>query len=70
LNKFSIPKSSFTTLKVFDALGKEVSNLISKDLPAGEYSMQWDAQGSPSGIYFYRLETELFIDTKKFILMR
>jgi len=51
-------------------LGKEVSNLISKNLPAGEYTIQWDAESSPSGIYFYRLEIGSFIETKKFILMK
>lgn len=68
--KFSITKKSFTTLKVFDALGKEVSNLISKNLPAAEYLLQWNAEGSPCGIYFYRLETESFSDTKKLILIK
>lgn len=49
---------------------KKYQILLSKNLPAGEYTIQWDAEGSPSGIYFYRLEIRSFIETKKFILMR
>lgn len=68
--KFRIPRKSFATLRIFDVMGKEVSNLISKDLISGEHSLQWNAEDLPSGIYFYKLETESFTDTKKLILIR
>jgi hypothetical protein len=52
---FGLPSKSFVTLKVFDALGREVSVLVSQELTAGTYSQQWNSAGLPSGVYFYRL---------------
>jgi hypothetical protein len=67
---FSLPSKSFTSLKVFDALGREVAVLLSDELPAGTYSEQWNAAGLPSGVYFYRLQTGSFVETKKLVLLR
>ena len=67
---FSVPTQSFVSLKVFDALGREVSILVSEQLSAGTYLRQWDAAGLSSGVYFYRLQAGSFIDTKKLILVR
>ena len=67
---FSLPSRSFVSLKVFDALGREVSILLAKELPAGTYSLQWNAVDLPSGVYFYRLQADDFIETKKMILLR
>lgn len=67
---FSIPSQSFVSLKVFDALGRLVANLVSEQLLAGKYSKNWNAVGLPSGVYFYRLQAGSFIDTKKQILLR
>jgi hypothetical protein len=67
---FSIPAASFISLKVFDALGREVSVVLSEELPAGKYSRQWNAAGLPSGVYFYRLQAGSFAETKKLVLLR
>jgi photosystem II stability/assembly factor-like uncharacterized protein len=67
---FSLPSKSFVSLKVFDALGREVAILVSEELPAGTYVRQWSATGLPSGAYFYRLQAGEFIETKKLILVR
>ena len=67
---FSVPAQSFVSLKIFDALGREISTLVSEQLFAGTYSRQWDAAGLPSGVYFYRLRAGLFIETKKLVLLR
>jgi lysophospholipase L1-like esterase len=67
---FSFPTQSFVSLKVFDALGREVSNLLSKQLSAGTYLRQWVATGLASGVYFYRLQAGSFFETKKLILLR
>jgi hypothetical protein len=67
---FSLPSKSFISLKVFDALGREVSSLLSEELPAGTYSEQWTAAGLPSGVYFYRLQTGSYFETKKLVLLR
>jgi len=71
--KFSIPKSGFVSLKIYDVLGKEVTNLVSKDLNAGSYSVKFNAevnQSLASGVYFYRLESGQFSQTKKLMLIK
>jgi hypothetical protein len=55
---------------VFDALGREVSTLVSEELAAGSYSRQWNAAQLPSGVYFYRLHAGAFVETKKLILQK
>jgi hypothetical protein len=67
---FSLPSKSYVSLKVFDALGREVSVLVSEEMTAGTYSKQWNANSLPSGVYFYRLQAGSFSETKKLILLR
>jgi hypothetical protein len=64
------PVSSYQTLKVFDILGNEVATLVDEFKPAGKYEVEFDASEIPSGVYFYQLKTENFIETKKMILLR
>jgi hypothetical protein len=67
---FSLPSKSYVSLKIFDALGREVSILISEEMTAGTYSMQWNANSLPSGVYFYRLQAGSLTETKKLTLLR
>jgi hypothetical protein len=67
---FSLQTKSYVSLKVFDALGREVSILVSEELTAGTYTKQWNASGLSSGVYFYRIQTGLFTETKKILLLR
>ena len=67
---FSLPSKSFVSLKIFDALGREVSVLVSEEMPSGTYSKQWNANNFPSGVYFFRLQAGLFTETKKLMLLR
>ncbi len=67
---FSIPEASFVNLKIFDVLGKEVAILVNERLNAGNYNYNFNANGLPSGVYFYRLRAGSFVSTKKMILMR
>ena len=67
---FSLPAQSFVSLKVFNALGREVSELVSDELQAGTYLRQWNAAGLASGMYFYRLQAGQFSETKKLVLIR
>jgi hypothetical protein len=67
---FSLPTQSFVSLKVFDALGREVSILLADELPAGKYSRQWNAANMTSGVYFYRLQAGSFTGTKKLLFLR
>jgi hypothetical protein len=67
---FVISHSSFITLKVYDVLGHEVQTLIDEYKNPGGYKVTFDASGLPSGIYYYRLESAGFSETKKMILLK
>lgn len=67
---FGLPSKSSVSLKVFDALGREVAILLADELSAGTYSRRWSAAGLASGVYFYRLQADSFIETKKLILLK
>jgi hypothetical protein len=67
---FSLKEKSFTTLKVFDMLGREMVNLLSKELGAGNHKVQFDGSNFKSGIYFYEIRTNEFRDAKKLILVK
>jgi hypothetical protein len=68
--RFSIPNNSFVTLRLFDALGKEISELVSGQMSAGDHTIHWNAENLPSGVYYCRLQTGNFIDTKKLVLLK
>jgi CubicO group peptidase (beta-lactamase class C family) len=68
--EFGISVLGFVTLKVFDIQGKEVSTLVNEKMNPGTYKIEFDAKGLPSGVYFYKLETSGFTDTKRMILLK
>lgn len=67
---FSIAKSSFVRLSVYDMIGREVSVLINEYKPVGNYEINFDASALSGGVYFYKLHTEGFTETKKMILSK
>jgi hypothetical protein len=67
---FSLPSRSYVSLKVFELIGREVSTIIAGELPAGNYTRQWNAANMSSGVYFYRLQAGTFGETKKLMLLR
>lgn len=73
--EFSIPKNGFVNLKVFNALGQEVSSLVNQTMNTGTYSVQFNGQNLNSGIYFYTLQyidnsNNVVSDTKKLMLIK
>lgn len=68
--QFDIPKASFVTLKVYDVLGQELATLVDQKREAGRYEVQLNAANLSSGIYFYRLQSNDYIQTKKFIVVK
>ncbi len=58
------------SLKVYDALGKEVAILVNEKQNAGSYSVEFNGEGLPSGIYFYKLEAGDFVETKRMVLLK
>ena len=67
---FSLPSSSYAALEIYNELGEKVGDLLNRELTNGNYEVEWDASGLPSGIYFYQLRTNEFVETKKMILMK
>ena len=67
---FSLPSRSFVSLKVFEVMGKEVATIVSEDLPAGNYSREWNAANMSSGTYYYRLQTGAFAATKEMLFLK
>jgi hypothetical protein len=68
--KFAISEQSFVTLKIFDVIGNEIATLINERLESGLYETTFNGINLNSGVYFYSLQTEKFIQTKKMILMK
>ncbi len=67
---YSIPSAQKVTLKVYDELGKEVATLVNREQAAGNYTVDFDASGFASGVYFYRIQAGNNIQMKKMILMK
>jgi photosystem II stability/assembly factor-like uncharacterized protein len=68
--RYELPRNSFVTLKVFSSIGQEVVTLVSAEQQPGVYSIQLDASRLASGVYFYRLQAGVFVDTKKLVVVR
>jgi len=68
--RYSVPQSSNVMIKIFDILGNEIETLVDEEKSVGTYEITWYAEQLPSGIYFYRLQADSFVETKKMILMK
>jgi hypothetical protein len=68
--RFRIKDSRFVTIKVFDAMGQEISTIVNENLKAGEYETTFDGSKLSSGIYFYRLTAGDFSETRKMMLVK
>lgn len=68
--EYSLSKSEFTLLKVFDVLGNEVETLVNEEKSAGNYMVNFDGSKLSSGIYFYRLHAGNYAKTKTMILIK
>lgn len=68
--EFSLPRSGFVTLKVYNVLGEEVAALASEDMPAGTHTVRWNAEGFASGVYFYQLRTAGLTAVRQMMLIK
>jgi len=68
--KYSIPKTSFVNITVYDVLGREIKTLVNEEKTPGNYEVEFNASGLPSGVYFYRILAGSFSETKKLILLK
>jgi len=68
--QYVISSKQFVSLKVYDVLGNEIVTLVNEVKTAGNYEVNFDASGLPSGMYIYKLTAGNFSDTKKMILLK
>jgi parallel beta-helix repeat protein len=67
---YSIARADFVMVKVYDALGREVSTLVSEEKPPGHYEITFNGTSLSSGIYVCRMMAGHFIDIKKIVLLK
>jgi hypothetical protein len=72
---FALPEAGLVRLEVFNVLGQSVRLLLAEELPAGEHQVYFDGRGDDgrplgSGVYFYRLQSDEFLATKKMVLLK
>jgi hypothetical protein len=68
--EYTIPENGRVSLKVYDILGKEIASLVDKEQNAGTYIVIWDAKSFSSGVYFYRIVSGNYTDTKRMVLKK
>lgn len=66
---YQLKNNSFTQLKVFDMLGREIATLVNKHQTAGRYSVEFNASHLANGVYIYQLSSGAFVNTKKLLLV-
>ena len=68
--EFSIPMDSYVTIKIYNLLGKEISTLVDNPLQTGFHNVNWDADQFASGVYFIKLNTGDYTQSKKLMLIK
>jgi beta-glucosidase len=67
---YQMPKDGRVSIKVYNTLGQEVAILVDEEKPAGKYQVEFNATNLSSGVYFYKMRSGKFTDSKKLTLMR
>lgn len=72
VSKFGFRIADFGSVKltIYDAIGKEIIALVNEELKPGTYEVSWNAPSYPSGVYYYKLESDKFTETKKMVLIK
>ncbi len=68
--RYSLAEAGDVSIKVFDILGRQVSQLVSENQSAGSYTVHFNAANLSSGVYFYSIESGSYKDSKKMILLK
>ncbi|HMN23734.1 MAG TPA: M1 family aminopeptidase [Ignavibacteriaceae bacterium] len=68
--KFNLAKAGFTSLKIYDVLGKEVANILNGELEAGHHQVSFDASNLPSGVYMYTVSSGSFTESRKMMFLK
>ena len=68
--KYEIPNLSHVSLKIYDLSGREIDQLVNKELEEGYHVIEWNASNFPSGVYFVKMISENFFQTQKIMLIK
>lgn len=68
--EFALPEASVVRLDVYNILGQKVAGLIDGVMQVGVHSIRFDASSMPSGVYFYKLQTGTFVQTRKMTILK
>lgn len=68
--KFAVPERSIVLIKIYDILGSEILTLVNEEMERGWYERVFNASGSASGMYIYRMQAGNYISTKKMLLIK
>ncbi|MDP3148151.1 MAG: T9SS type A sorting domain-containing protein [Ignavibacteria bacterium] len=67
---YSVPKTSFVTIKVYNVLGRETAILVNEEKSAGNHKVEFNASNLSGGVYFYIMKAENYFSTKKLVLIK
>lgn len=68
--QYDLASSSDVRIRVYDVIGRQITTLVNSQQTPGTYTVRFDASGLSSGVYFYRIETDSFVDTKQMMLIK
>lgn len=68
--RFALTRISIVKLVVYDVLGKQIETLINDQLNSGIYEVDWNASQYPSGVYYYKIDSEEYTETKRMVLLK
>lgn len=68
--KFELPKTTDVKVAVYDITGKELEVLVNEKLQTGTYQTTWNGERYSSGVYFYKIQTDDFVQTKRMVLIK
>ncbi|MFQ5753344.1 MAG: T9SS type A sorting domain-containing protein, partial [bacterium] len=68
--KYSLAKPNYMSIRIYNLIGQEMKTLIDGYQTAGIHEIKWTAEGFPSGIYFYKLQSGGFSETRKLIIKK
>jgi hypothetical protein len=67
---FDLPGREFVTVNIYNSIGQKIKTLVNQPLDYGRHKVDFNADGLTAGVYFYRIETDGFVSTKKMILLK
>jgi hypothetical protein len=68
--RYHIPRSAHVSLSVFDLLGRRIAVLVDQEQDPGDHQVRFDGTGCAGGVYYYRIMTESFTQTRSCVLLR